>query len=92
MMTEDELVEAVLATPLSDAARISQLQDCVELMSRIAQTGDAKKVQEAAELLDKARSAGWGDSAHAVTYVRLNLLYVQGPADARPRRRWWKLF
>lgn len=92
MMTEDELVEAVLAAPLSDADRISQLQDCVELMSRIAQTGDAKKIQEAAELLDQARGVGWSDSAYAVAYVRLNLLYVRGPADARPRRRWWKLF
>lgn len=92
MMTEDELIEAVLAAPLSDAGRISKLQDCVELMSRIAQTGDATKIQEAAELLDKGRSAGWSDAAYAVAFVRLSLLYVKGPADAWPRRRWWKLF
>lgn len=56
MMTEDELIEAVLAAPLSDAGRISKLQDCVELMSRIAQTGGGSCSEHGLSVLERPRT------------------------------------
>lgn len=67
---------------MDDAKKIERLQDCAELMARIAMTHDEASIQAASKVLAKARKDGWTDASYFVAFERLNLLYAQAPLSS----------
>lgn len=79
---------------LDDKAKVSLLQDCVEVMSRIAKIGHAESTEEASKVLTRVRNEGWSDEGYREAFKETNLIYAKAPLSARAvpglKKRWWQ--